>query len=144
MATSNGGLHGAITSAPDGTVYVPPRGETPTIILSKDNGLTWSERTMGLDVGTPYPRKNSEVGTDSESNAYHIWTGADQGVYMSRSTDSGNSWEENSIRISQASVISSVFPHIDAGDPGRIAITYLGSEDVGLSLIHISEPTRPY
>ena len=114
MATSNGGLHGAITSAPDGTVYVPPRVETPTIILSKDNGLTWSERTMGLDVGTPYPRKNSEVGTDSESNAYHIWTGADQGVYMSRSTDSGNSWEENSIRISPAGVISSVFPHIDA------------------------------
>ena len=60
---------------------------------------------MGLDVGTPYPRKNSEVGTDSESNAYHIWTGADQGVYMSRSTDSGNSWEENSIRISPAGVI---------------------------------------
>jgi len=132
MATTNGGLHGAITSAPDGTVYVPPRVETPTVILSKDNGLTWSERTMGLDVGTPYPRKNSEVGTDSESNAYHIWTGADQGVYMSRSTDSGNSWEENSIRISPAGVISSVFPHIDAGDPGRIAITYLGSEDVDL------------
>ena len=129
LATTNGGLHGAISTAPDGTVYVPPRVETPTIIFSKDNGLTWSERTMGLDTGTPYPRKNSEVGTDSESNAYHIWTGADQGVYMSRSTDSGNTWEENSIRISPSAVISSVFPHIDAGDPGRIAITYLGSEN---------------
>lgn len=132
MATTNGGLHGAITAAADGTVYVPPRVETPTIILSKDNGMTWSERTMGLDVGTPYPRKNSEVGADSESNAYHIWTGADQGVYMSRSIDSGNTWDEDSIRISPAGVISSVFPHIDAGDPGRIAITYLGSEDADL------------
>ena len=132
MATTNGGLHGAITAAADGTVYVPPRVETPTIILSKDNGMTWSERTMGLDVGTPYPRKNSEVGADSESNAYHIWTGADQGVYMSRSMDSGNTWDEDSIRISPAGVISSVFPHIDAGDPGRIAITYLGSEDADL------------
>ena len=39
LATSNGGLHGAITTAPDGTVYVTPRVATPAIIMSKDNGL---------------------------------------------------------------------------------------------------------
>ena len=129
LATTNGGLHGAITSAPDGTVYVTPRVETPTVIVSDDNGLSWFDRTMGEDVGTPYPRKNSEVATDTESNAYHIWTGADEGVYMSRSTDSGQSWEQNSTRISPVEIISSVFPQVDAGDPGRIAITYLGSEN---------------
>ena len=48
---------------------------------------------------------------------------------MSRSTDSGQSWEQNSTRISPVEVISSVFPQVDAGDPGRIAITYLGSEN---------------
>lgn len=129
LATTNGGLHGAITTAPDGTVYVTPRVATPTVILSKDNGFSWETRTMGEDVNTPNPRKNTEVGTDTESNAYHIWTGADSGVYMSRSTDSGDSWEQESIRISPVEVISSTFPQIDAGDPGRIAITYLGSED---------------
>jgi len=129
LATTNGGLHGAITSAPDGTVYVTPRVETPTVIVSDDNGLSWFDRTMGEDAGTPYPRKNSEVATDTESNAYHIWTGADEGVYMSRSTDSGQTWEQNSTRISPVEVISSVFPQVDAGDPGRIAITYLGSEN---------------
>ena len=129
LATTNGGLHGAISTAPDGTVYVTPRVETPTVIVSKDNGFTWFERSMGEDVGTPYPRKNSEVSTDSESNAYHVWTGGDEGVYMSRSTDSGETWEQESIRISPAGVISSVFPQTDAGDPGRIAITYLGSEN---------------
>lgn len=129
LATTNGGLHGAITTAPDGTVYVTPRVATPTVIISKDNGLSWDTRTMGEDVGTPNPRKNSEVGTDTDSNAYHIWTGADSGVYMSRSTDSGGSWEQESIRISPANIISSTFPQIDVGDPGRIAITYLGSED---------------
>ena len=129
LASTNGGLHGAITTAPDGTVYVTPRVPTPTLILSKDNGLNWEERTMGEDAGTPNPRKNSEVATDSESNAYHIWTGADFGIYMSRSTDSGDTWEQTSTRISPVEVISTAFPQVDAGDPGRIAFTYLGSED---------------
>ena len=129
IATANGGLHGAITSAPDGTVYVPPRVATPAIIFSKDNGLTWEERTMGQDVGTPNPRKNGEVATDTESNAYNVWVGNDQGVYMSRSTDSGESWEQESTRISPVEIISATFPHTSAGDPGRIAITYLGSEN---------------
>ena len=74
LATTNGGLHGAITTAPDGTVYVTPRVATPAVIFSKDNGLTWDTREMGEDVGTPNPRKNSEVATDSNSNAYHIWS----------------------------------------------------------------------
>ena len=129
LATSNGGLHGAITTAPDGTVYLPPRVATPTIIFSKDNGYSWEERYMGEDVGTPSIRKNGEVATDTESNAYNIWVGADQGVYMSTSVDSGNTWNQKSIRVSPIEVISATFPHTSAGDPGRIAITYLGSED---------------
>ena len=48
---------------------------------------------------------------------------------MSRSIDSGETWEQESIRISPIEVISTVFPQTDAGDPGRIAITYLGSEN---------------
>jgi hypothetical protein len=129
LATTNGGLHGAITSAPDGTVYLPPRVGTPTIIFSKDNGFTWETRTMGEDVSTPNPRKNAEVATDTDSNAYHVWVGGDEGIYMSRSTDSGESWEQTSIRVSPAEVISTTFPHTSAGDPGRIAFTYLGSEN---------------
>ena len=129
LATTNGGLHGAISTAPDGTVYVTPRVATPTVIVSKDNGFSWFERYMGEDAGTPNPRKNSEVSTDTASNAYHVWAGADEGIYMSRSMDSGESWEQESIRISPVEVISSVFPQTDAGDPGRIAITYLGSEN---------------
>ena len=129
LATTNGGLHGAISTAPDGTVYVTPRVETPTVIVSKDNGFSWFEREMGTDVGTPYPRKNSEVAADTESNAYHVWTGADEGIYMSTTTDSGETWTQESIRISPAQVISTAFPQIDAGDPGRIAVTYLGSEN---------------
>ena len=39
LATTNGGFHGAISTAPDGTVYVTPRVETPSVIVSKDNGF---------------------------------------------------------------------------------------------------------
>ena len=132
LATTNGGLHGAISTAPDGTVYVTPRVATPTVIVSKDNGFTWFERTMGEDAGTPDPRKNSEVSADTESNAYHVWTGADEGIYLSRSIDSGETWEQESLRISPAGVISTAFPQTDAGDPGRFAVTYLGSENGSL------------
>ena len=132
LATTNGGLHGAISTAPDGTVYVTPRVATPTVIVSKDNGFTWFERTMGEDAGTPNPRKNSEVSTDTDSNAYHLWTGADEGIYLARSTDSGDTWEQESLRVSPAGVISTAFPQTDAGDPGRFAVTYLGSENASL------------
>ena len=80
---------------------------------------------MGLDALTPNPRKNSEVATDSESNAYHIWTGADQGIYMARSTDSGDTWDSESIRISPAGVISTTFPQTDAGDPEELQLLTL-------------------
>ena len=48
---------------------------------------------------------------------------------MSRSVDSGDTWDQESIRVSPVEVISATFPHTSAGDPGRIAIAYLGSEN---------------
>lgn len=129
---SAGGLHGAIATAPDGTVYVEPRLATPTVAYSKDNGQTWTLAEMGKDVGTPNPRKNSEVAVDTASNAYHVWIGNSSRVYLSRSTDSGVTWEQASIPVSPLRIVSSTFPHIAAGDPGRIAVAYLGSEDAAL------------
>lgn len=128
LASTGGGLHGSIETAPDGTVYVPIRTADPLLAYSKDNGLTWTTTNVGGDVGTPNPRKNAEIATDSESNAYQTWIGGDNRVYLSRSVDSGVTWGA-SIPISPETVISSTFPHIDAGDPGRIAVAYLASED---------------
>lgn len=132
LVTTGAGLHGAITAAPDGTVYVPPRTEMPMVAVSKDNGLTWTTVTMGADVGTPNPRKNSEIATDMASNAYHTWIGGDLGVYLAVSTDSGVTWSPKSLRVSPPTIVSSTFPHIAAGDPGRIAVAYLGSTDAHL------------
>ncbi len=140
---TSGGLHGAITTAPDGTIYVPPRLATPTVAVSKDNGFTWTTTQLGKDAGTPSPRKNSEVAADSASNAYYTWIGEDQGVYISRSIDSGVTWDAASIRISPPEVTSSTFPQIGAGDPGRIAVAYLGSENEGANA-HEANATARY
>jgi hypothetical protein len=121
------GLHGAISTAPDGTVYVPPRTAVPEVAVSHDNGFSWSVVQLGADAGTPNPRKNAEVAADTASNAYMTWIGKDQGVYLSRSTDGGTTWDATSLRASPAAVVSATFPQIQAGDPGRIAIAYLGS-----------------
>ena len=48
---------------------------------------------------------------------------------MSRSFDSGDTWEQTSLRVSPNHIISATFPQIDAGDAGRVAIAYLGSPD---------------
>ena len=87
LASSNGGLHGAITSAPDGTVYVTPRVETPTVIVSKDNGLSWDEYTMG---GCWNALSSKELG-DRDRRFIQCISPLDRsrrGVYMSRSIDS--------------------------------------------------------
>ena len=124
-----GGPHGAISPAPDGTIYLPPRTAVPEVAVSHDNGFSWSTVQLGQDVGTPDPRTNPEVGTDTASNAYSTWIGKDSGVYLSRSTDGGATWDAKSLRVSPATLISATFPQIQAGDPGRVAIAYLGSND---------------
>ena len=61
-------------------------------------------------------------------NGYRMDSGGPDSTVF-RSFDSGETWEQESIRISPVEVISSVFPQTDAGAPGHIAITYLGSEN---------------
>ncbi len=131
LATTGAGLHGAITSAPDGTVYVPPRMSTPTVLVSHDNGLNWELVQVDDSVGTPNPRKNPEVSTDAQSNAYYTWIGEDQGVYVSTSSDRGMTWSEP-VRISPENAISATFPQTDAGDVGKVAVAYLASTDTHL------------
>ncbi|GIR00486.1 MAG: hypothetical protein CM15mP9_1890 [Methanobacteriota archaeon] len=43
----------------------------------------------------------------------------------------GESWEQESLRVSPAGVISTAFPQTDAGPP-EICCSYLGSENASL------------
>ena len=128
LATTNGGLHGAISTAPDGTVYVTPRGPHPRSSFPKTTASRGLNATWAKTWG---PQPSQELRSLDRQRLERLprVDGRRRGIYMSRSMDSGETWEQESIRISPVEVISSVFPQTDAGDPGRIAITYLGSEN---------------
>lgn len=140
--TCNGGLHGAITAGPDGTVYVPARNcPAPLVAVSRDNGLTWTRSVVGESVGVPEQQKNPEIAVDRENNAYLAWVGKDNRVHVSISTDHASTWGEP-ILVSPPTVGSAIWPAIVAGDKGRVGIAYVGTEDSTLPPWNVANGTR--
>lgn len=123
----NGALHGAITAAPDGTVYVPARFcPGPLVAYSKDNGLTWSNIVVGGDLGMPDQQKNPEVAVDTENNAYLAWVAGDNKLHMSVSRDGGPTWDEP-VQVTPDAIGSLVWPTAIAGSPGHVGFAYIGT-----------------
>lgn len=130
MATCNGGLHGNIEAAPDGTVYVPKRHcEGFILAKSTDSGLTWTQTMVGADAGGSECRKNPDLGIDADGNLYGAWPGKDNRLYLQRSTDAGETWLEKSLVASPPEVNMTTMPAVVAGSPGRFAIVYYGTSD---------------
>ena len=122
-------LHGAITTAPDGTVYVPGRCEPgPIVARSHDNGRTWDAAIVGESVGVPEQQKNPEVAVDTQNNAYMTWVGKDNRTHLIVSKDSGTSWSKP-VLVTPPAIGSSIWPSIVAGDPGRVGFMYIGTPD---------------
>ncbi|HUR26028.1 MAG TPA: sialidase family protein [Candidatus Thermoplasmatota archaeon] len=132
-----GGLHGNLVAGPDGTVYVPsrsgcdgPRERTlggPVVARSVDNGLTWTNTIVADDVGTPYDDKNSDLAVDTEGNVYLAFPGGDNRLWLSTSSDHGQSWSPAVLMTSQLGTVT--MPAVVAGSPGRIAVAYYGVGD---------------
>jgi hypothetical protein len=140
-----GGIFGHIKSAPDGTVYLPPRycpdltaGEFQTgVAVSEDNGLTWEVReipgSVYGDAGHP------SVGVGTNGDIYMGWGGPKDGatVFQSgpamaaASTDKGKTWSTSIPLGQELGIQNSRFPVAVAGDAGKAAIGYLGSTTGG-------------
>ncbi len=135
------GLNGAPAVAPDGTVYVPiPRCDGMHVAVSKDAGKTWTVHdildagTLGANepqgqglVGTSNPYEpNPGMGVDAAGNAFVAFGGKDGRMYLARSVDSGATWSKPMV-VSPPDVTSTAFSALVAGDAGRIAIAYLGT-----------------
>lgn len=64
---------------------------------------------------------------DKAGNLYAAWTEAGTyNTYYAYSTDSGTTWSPK-VQVNRDDVFTTVLPWIDAGDDGRVAISFYGS-----------------
>ncbi len=121
-----GSLHGHIVSDRDGRLFLP-RNECDKMILgvSEDGGLTWTDRVVSADF--PGMDPDASVAADKDGNLYYVWyDGARALPYLSVSRNHGVSWSKP-VMIAPPGVTEAWFPVIDVGDPGKIAVWFMGS-----------------
>ena len=145
----SGGLSAHIIGAENGFFYRGQRGcdgEGYSIYKTEDGALTWTEHVLPTsDSGTAdtWNAEEAQVDTDSESNVYAMWNGIDNKPYFSYSTDDGNTWSP-AIMIAPNHLQGTGFPVVVAGDPGKVAFGYIGTEGDGLWHGYISLMTDAF
>jgi hypothetical protein len=142
--TQCGGLHGHVKVAPDGTVYLPNNscGGTGAVVVSEDNGLTWSIRPV--QNASSQTRANSNLqdpaaAIDSNGRVYFAMssstvagsaTGGSNAV-VATSNDHGQTWQ-NIYDVGAAYSLKNIaFPAAVAGGAGRAAVAFYGSTTSG-------------
>jgi hypothetical protein len=153
------GLHGHIKVGPNGTAYLPIKGcggkptagnltneefygGHPAVSVSTDNGNTWLIHTV--PGGNNADESDNAVDVDKGNRLYMGWQDAsfpdpkDETVYPTTSTakaaysdDEGKTWSQP-VDLSSALGLHNIqFPELVAGDKGRAAITFLGTNAIG-------------
>jgi hypothetical protein len=123
-----------------GWIYQPYRGGGGVTVATADARQyelpgSWQSNVVSPDTASIFPW----LSLDSHGNAYMVWvTGGQVFLSVSPIDDPRNNpqvggrpatyWTQQA-KVSLPSVTSAVFPEVIAGDFGRIAITYVGSED---------------
>lgn len=150
------GLHGHIRVGPNGTVYVPLKGcggtptannltnseyfgGSPAVSVSKDNGTTW---TVHMVPGAHNPdESDNAVDVDKAGRLWMTWedgTNPDINSYGSQaservaySDDEGTHWSKPVDLSTIVGVHNVQFPEIIAGDKGRVAVAFIGTNAIG-------------
>jgi hypothetical protein len=121
------GINGPVAVAADGTAYLPkPTCDGPAIAHSTDGGATWSAPVTIQGPGMPVHLVTLHAAVDSAGTVYVLWTGADERLWLSHSTDKGVTWSEPAL-ASAPGLGSVVFSAITADGPGRIGIGYVAT-----------------
>jgi hypothetical protein len=132
------GLHGHLKVAPDGTVYIPEKscgnnpllnGGTTTLVVSTDNGITWTLKpvTNGSVTNTP-ATDDPAVGVDANGTVYCLFSLNGTAAAVGISTDQGTTWK-NIFDVGTGLGLTNVaFPAAIGGDAGRAAIAFYASK----------------
>ncbi|MFN2543755.1 MAG: hypothetical protein ABR600_04165 [Actinomycetota bacterium] len=123
----------------DGTVYFPfpyqVAGKGIGIAVTTDGinfqyrYVTGAGRGSFGDTGNDFP----VAAVDAAGNLYIAWSekkGSDSTIYLSTSKDKGVTWS-GPFAVSDGVSGTAIFPNIVAGAPGRVAVSWFGSPDVG-------------
>lgn len=121
-----GSLHGHGVGDSKGRIFLPQgRCGIPTLAISEDGGLTWNDSVVSPGVHTAGTQ--SAVAVDAADNVYYTWWDNFHHLpYLAVSRDHGKTWGK-SMMIAPPGVHEVNWPTIDAGDAGRIAITFPGT-----------------
>jgi hypothetical protein len=133
-----GGLHGHLAGDRAGRVFVP-KGHCglPWIAISEDGANSFSR--VNIAPHTPMDDHEVSLAVDTADNVYAVWQDrAYRLVFLSASTDHGRTWS-TPIMMAPPGVREVNFPTIVAGDPGRIAVLFPGSESA-----NFEDETRPW
>ncbi len=117
-----GGLHGHVKVSPvDGTVYVPnPEcGSGQALVVSEDNGNTWSVRPVPVSVpGGSGVGSDPAVGIDSNGRVYFLGVVDGSIAAVATSDNQGETWQNIFDVSSEFGLQEVAFPAAVAGSAG--------------------------
>ena len=139
-----GGLHGHVRVGPDGTAYlpVPDCNGKAGVAVSTDGGVTWKEfyvpNSLPQSAGS-----DSQIAIDADNKLYYFYIvsspdatkGTTHVQVGERVFTNGQltaiNWSKDTDLGASHGIVNSAFPHAVAGDSGRAAVGFLGTDIPG-------------
>ena len=136
------GLHGHLKVGRDGTAYVPNKGcggslpyhlgSQQAVIVSDNNGLSWTVRPVTTSTGDGNNTKSDpSIGIGADGTVYFAYQANDGHQHVSVSRDKGQTWSKDTDLGATLGIQNSVFPAAIAGDGDRAAVAFFGTTTAG-------------
>jgi hypothetical protein len=144
-------IFGHIKTDPrNGNLYLPPNGcnGKQMLFTSEDNAFTWTGHTVPGSTDGDSGHPSVAVGRN-DSALYYAWGSADGDkkagtgrIHVAMSPNAGVTWKNSQALGADLGVVTSRFPVVVAGDPGRAAVSFLGAK-AGGDPNQAPDPTAP-